>query len=81
MQPTMRSGVMPAGSIFTGEASAVAGEIEFRMARLAHEAGREHLAAPREGLRQRIGHALMALGRVVHGLEPEQTAKPALRPR
>jgi hypothetical protein len=81
MQPTMRSGVTPAGSIFTGEASAAAGEIEFRMARLACEAGAERRAVPRDGLRRRIGRALMALGRVVHGLEPEQTGRPALRPR
>jgi hypothetical protein len=79
MRPTMKSGVTPAGSIFTGEASALAGEIEFRMARLAYEAGRERRAAPREGLRQHIGHALMALGRVIHGLEPEQAGRPALR--
>lgn len=81
MRPTMRSGVTPAGSIFTGEASAAAGEIQFRMARLAHETDRERLAAPREGLRQRIGHALMALGRSIHGLEPDQAGRPALRAR
>jgi predicted transcriptional regulator len=77
----MRFGVTPAGSIFTGEASTVASEIAFRVARLADETDRERLAAPREGLRQRIGHALMALGRAIHGLEPDPAGRPALRAR
>jgi len=75
------SGLTPAGSIFTGEGSAMLDEIEFRMHRLAGEARRERLAGPRDGLRQRLGHALMALGHAIHGLEPEQHGRPALGPR
>ena len=38
----------------------------------------ERVAGAREGLRQHVGHALMTLGRAIHGLEPEQPARPAL---
>ena len=81
MQTKDRSGIAPAGSIFTGEGAAVADEIGFRMRRLASERDHERLAGEREGLRQHLGHALMALGRAIHGLEPEQTGRPALGPR
>lgn len=75
------SGLAPAGSILTGEGSAMSDEIELRMHRLAAEARRERLAGPRDGLRQRVGHALMALGHAIHGLEPEQHGQRALGPR
>jgi hypothetical protein len=53
-------------------------EIDFRMRRLEAEAYRERLAGPRDGLRQHLGHALMALGRAIHGVEPQHASRPAL---
>jgi hypothetical protein len=79
METMTRWGVVPAGSIFTGEGVSVMNdEVEFRMRRLAVEAHRERLAGPRDGLRQQIGHALVALGRAIHGIEPESTGRPVL---
>jgi hypothetical protein len=79
---TTRTGLAPAGSIFTGEGmTTMSDEIDFRMRRLQAEAASERMAPPREGLRQHLGHALMELGRVIHGLEPDQPTKPALRAR
>lgn len=79
MQTTNRPTLPPAGSIFTGEGmTAMRDEIDFRMQRLQAEAASERLATPHEGLRQHVGHALMAVGRFVHGLEPEQGGRPAL---
>ncbi len=77
MQTRTGPSVVPADSIFTGEGSAMADEIEYRMRRLADEAGRERMTGPPEGLRQHVGHALMALGRAIHGLEPEQASRQA----
>ena len=53
-------------------------EIDFRMRRLEAEAERERLAGPRHGIRQHLGHALMALGRAIHGIETEHARRPAL---
>lgn len=53
-------------------------EIDYRISRLQAEAAIERLAGPRDGLRQHLGHALMALGRAIHGLEAEHAARPAL---
>ena len=65
--------------IFTGEGmNAMGHEIDFRMRRLESEAGRERLAVRRHGARQHVGHALMALGRAIHGIEREHASRPAL---
>jgi hypothetical protein len=58
--------------------NAMGHEIDFRMRRLEAETCRERLAGPRDGIRQHVGHALMALGRAIHGIEPEHTSRPAL---
>jgi hypothetical protein len=81
MQTKIGSGLAPTGSIFTGEGTAMSDEIDFRMRRLASEAHRERLAGRRDGPRQLIGHALMALGRAIHGIEPDHSARPALHAR
>jgi hypothetical protein len=68
--------------IFTGESMNVTGhEIDFRMRRLQAEARRERLAVQRDGVRQHVGHALMAMGRAIHGIEPEQVSRPVLDAR
>jgi hypothetical protein len=83
MQP--RDGLSPSPSrtkIFTGEGmNAMGHEIDFRMRRLEAEAGRERLAIPRDGIRQHVGHALMALGRAIHGIETERVSRTALDAR
>jgi hypothetical protein len=81
MQMTIGPGVTPAGAIFTGEASAACGEIDFRMRRLETEAAHERLAGSPAGLRRHVGHALMALGRIIHGMEPDQGGRPVLQGR
>jgi hypothetical protein len=53
-------------------------EIDYRINRLQAEAASERLAGPRDGLRQHLGHALMALGRAIHGIEAEHAVRPAL---
>jgi hypothetical protein len=69
-------------AIFTGEGmNAMGHEIDFRMRRLEAEACRERLTSPRHGIRQHIGHALMALGRAIHGIEAEHVSRPALDAR
>jgi hypothetical protein len=83
MQPN--DGLSPSPSrtqIFTGEGmNAMGHEIDFRMRRLEAEAYRERLAIPRDGIRQHVGHALMALGRAIHGIETEHVSRPALDAR
>jgi hypothetical protein len=82
MHTTIGRSVVPSGGIFTGEGmTAVSDEIDYRMQQLMVEAEHERLAGPREGLRQHIGHALMAIGRTVHGPEVEAAARPALQGR
>jgi hypothetical protein len=73
--------LLPSASIFTGEASLIADEADYRISRLSEEAARQRLAGPRDGLRQHVGHALMALGRAIHGVEPELRGRPVLDPR
>jgi hypothetical protein len=69
-------------AIFTGEGmNAMGHEIDFRMRRLEAEARHERLASPRHGIRQHIGHAFMALGRSIHGIETEHASRPALDAR
>jgi len=55
-------------------------EVEYRMRRLLDEAASERLVAGRDGIRQHLGHALIALGRAIHGVQLEHVARPALRP-
>ena len=80
MQPN--DGLSPSPTrtaIFTGEGmNAMGHEIDFRLRRLEAEAGRERLAVRRHGVRQHVGHALMALGRVIHGIESEPVSRRAL---
>lgn len=66
--------------IFSGEGSVTTTEIDYRMGHLAGQAARERLAGPREGVRQAVGHALIALGRAIHGLEPERAEVAARQP-
>jgi hypothetical protein len=66
-------------TIFTGAGmTTTSHEIDYRMWRLAAEADEERLAGPRDGVRQHVGHALMALGRAIHGIEAEPAPRPAL---
>jgi hypothetical protein len=83
MQPNDGLSPSPNGTqIFTGEGmNAMGHEIDFRMRRLEAEAGRERLAVRRDGVRQHVGHALMALGRAIHGIETEHVSRPALDAR
>jgi hypothetical protein len=87
MQTTNRPGASPTTpmstlSLYAGDGLRTTGaEIDFRMRRLAVEAEREQAIGPRRGLRARLGHALVALGREIHGLETEPVARPALRAR
>ncbi len=69
-------------AIFTGEGmNAMGHEIDFRMRRLEPKQTRERLAVPRDGIRQHVGHALMALGRAIHGIETEHVSRQALDAR
>jgi hypothetical protein len=54
-------------------------EIAYRMTRLRTEAHHERLAerARRASVRSRLGHALMALGRVVEGSATHETECPS----
>jgi hypothetical protein len=87
MQTTNRRGASPTTpmstlTLYAGDGMHTTGaEIDFRMERLAAEAERERAVGPRHGLRGRVGHALIALGREIHGLETEPAARPALRAR
>jgi len=65
--------------IFTGAGmTTTSHEIDFRMRHLEAAAAGERLAGPRDGLRQHLGHALMALGRAIHGIETDRSGRPAL---
>ncbi len=80
MQTKGQLGVSPtATATWPGEGlTTMSTEIDFRMRRLEAEADRQRLAVRRDGIRQHVGHALMALGRAIHGMEPERTGRPAL---
>lgn len=56
-------------------------EVQYRMQRLLDEAASEQLVAGRAGVRQHLGHALMTLGRAIHGVEPGQQSQSALQTR
>jgi len=87
MQTTNRRGASPTThmstlTLYAGNGLRTSGaEIDFRMHRLAAEAEREQAVGPRHGVRGRVGHALIALGREIHGLEAEPAVRPALRAR
>jgi hypothetical protein len=69
-------------ALYTGDGFRATGaEAEFHAGRLLTEAARDHAGQPRAGLRHRVGHAIIALGRQIHGLEAETTARPVLRAR
>ncbi len=56
-------------------------EIDYRIERLRDEAEAERLAGPRDGVRQHVGHAVMEIGRAIHGIEVEHPVRPSLQPR
>jgi hypothetical protein len=69
-------------ALYAGDGFRATGaEADFHAGRLLAEAARDHARVGRPGLRHRVGHALIALGREIHGLEAETTARPALRAR
>jgi len=78
METRVGLGGSPALNIFSGERGTMSFDVDDRLARLQAEAAAERLAGARDRLRQRVGHALIALGRAIHGLEPDQPARPAL---
>ncbi len=66
-------------ALYVGDGMRAAGvEAEFRAGRLLAEAARDHAVGRRPGLRHHVGHAIIALGRAIHGLEVETPARPAL---
>jgi hypothetical protein len=82
MQTRDRFGAPSTTDTFAGEGmTTLCNEIDFRMRRLEDEAHRERLVGPRDGVRQHLGHALMALGRAIHGIEPESATQPELAAR
>jgi hypothetical protein len=79
MRTTRWIGPLPSGGIFTGEGTTtVSQEIDYRMDQLLTEAEHERLVGRRHGLRHLVGHALLAIGRAVHGPEPDPATRPAL---
>jgi hypothetical protein len=71
-------------AIYLGDGMRTTGaEADFRAGRLLAEAARDHLGEQRPGLRHHIGHAIIAIGRLIHGLEPEPqpSARTALHAR
>jgi hypothetical protein len=90
MQTRIATTCSPPVPILSGQvAGMTSSETDYRRDRLAAEAAEERLAAaarddgpaPRDSLRQRVGHALMAAGRAIHGMEPESAPRQSLRPR
>ena len=79
MQTKERLGASPTVATIRVEGmTTMSHEIDFRMRRLKAEADQERLAGPRDGFRQHLGHALMALGRAIHGIETEHARRPVL---
>jgi hypothetical protein len=84
MKTTLRSvqlGTAPTSTLalYAGDGMRATGaEAEFRAQRLLAEAARDHDGEPRPGLRHHVGHAIIAIGRAIHGLEVEAPARPAL---
>lgn len=78
METRIGLGASPALNVFSDESHLTSLDIRDRVARRQAEAAGERLARSRDGLRQHLGRALMALGRAIHGLEPDQPIRPAL---
>jgi len=78
METRIGIGGSPALNVYSSDETVLRFVVAERAARRQAEASTERLAGPREGMRQRLGHALMALGRAIHGLEPDQPVRPAL---
>jgi hypothetical protein len=69
-------------ALYTGDGMRAAGaEVEFHANRLLAEAARDHAGRRRPGLRHHVGHAIIAIGRAIHGLEVEPPARRALDAR
>jgi hypothetical protein len=82
------SAPLAATPILMGEGTnTMSSEIEFRMRRLEAEADRERIGGRHEGIRWRrairepLGHALMAVGRAIHGIEADHSSRPAVGAR
>lgn len=66
-------------ALYAGDGMRATGaEADFRAQRLLAEAARDHAGERRPGLRHHVGHAIIAIGRAIHGLEVESPARPAL---
>jgi hypothetical protein len=78
METRVGLGGSPAMNIFSSDPAVMRIPVDDRIRHLRADACGERVAGAREGLRQHVGHALMTLGRAIHGLEPEQPARPAL---
>jgi hypothetical protein len=73
---TTATSTMP---LYVGDGMRATGaEADFRASRLLAEAARDHAVQHGPGLRHRVGHAIIAIGRAIHGLEVEAPARPAL---
>ena len=69
-------------ALYTGDGMRASGaEVDFHANRLLVEAAQQHAAPRREGMRQALGHAIIAIGNAIHGLEPEPPARRALDAR
>lgn len=69
-------------ALYTGDGLRATGaEAAFRADRLLAEAARDHAETRRPGLRHHLGHAIIAVGRAIHGLEVEPPARQALDAR
>lgn len=69
-------------ALYTGDGLRATGaEADFHAGRLLAEAARDHAVERRPGLRHHVGHAIIAIGRAIHGLEVESPARPALDAR
>ena len=66
-------------ALYAGDGMRAAGaEVDFHANRLLVEAAQVHAAPRRDGMRQVLGHAIIAIGRAIHGLEVEPPARRAL---
>jgi hypothetical protein len=69
-------------ALYVGDGMRATGaEADYHAGRLLAEAARDHAGEHRPGLRHHVGHAVIAIGRAIHGLDVEPPARPALDPR
>ena len=69
-------------ALYAGDGMRATGaEVDFHAGRLLAEAARGHAGERRPGLRRHVGHAIVAIGRAIHGLEVEPPARRALDAR